>query len=128
MTNLSTLLYWKEKKNVFVVVRIHIGIYNEEILVQSSLNANRKKLTFAPPLKLSDCLLNNLATRFNRIDENLIMAMPTFLDPRFKRKGLTSDSALTRCRKIQVHFSYFFTSIFAHTEVNYWKKKCSDWI
>lgn len=67
--------------------------------IQCSINANRKKFTSATSLQLSDCLLNNLATRFFRIEENMIMAVPTYLDPRFKRKGFTSDSALAKCRE-----------------------------
>ena len=43
-------------------------------------------------------LLKNLSIRFPGIESNLSLAQPTYLDPRFKKKGFTDDNCLKSCK------------------------------
>ena len=64
----------------------------QRLLQKIRLTATQDELT------LVENLIKNISVRFPNIEGNLFFAQPTYLDPRFKKKGFTNDSALKICK------------------------------
>lgn len=47
---------------------------------------------------LATQLLDGLRSRFPVVEHNVTLSLPTYFDPRFKRCGITSGSALQKCK------------------------------
>lgn len=45
-----------------------------------------------------DNLLKNIGKRFPNVENNILLAQPTFLDPRFKKNGFTTTENLKNCK------------------------------
>jgi len=56
-------------------------------------------VTTQPAKDLIKSLTENLLSRFQNMEENRILARPTFLDPRLKKHGFTSSTALERAQQ-----------------------------
>lgn len=48
---------------------------------------------------ISQFLLDGLNARFPILENNLLLSISTFLDPRFKKRGITDPTALQYCKK-----------------------------
>lgn len=98
---------WQILKEITDVLRPIVQVTNElytdknvavskVILIVNGLErailSIKKTLTFHYSIDLANILLINLKEQFDRIQYNNIYAAATFLDPRFKHKGLEADA------------------------------------
>lgn len=61
-------------------------------------DTTRNKRTQYATVELASNLLQGLATRYPQVENNLLLAKATFLDPRFKRNGIMDASAKQKCK------------------------------
>lgn len=73
----------------------------------AKVNQHVENANLSPVAKnLASALQGGLKKRFDSIEKNHLLCMASFLDPRFKNRGIVDDGALQECkREIELYIS-----------------------
>lgn len=82
---------------ILVIVRTLIEIMQEHVANEDLTDGSKT---------LASKLLQGLQTRFRNIEQNHLLCMASFLDPRFKNRGLSDGVALQECKDAVESYIY----------------------
>ncbi|XP_075156806.1 E3 SUMO-protein ligase ZBED1-like [Haematobia irritans] len=89
--------------------------------LQSFITKMKTKKNSAEISALLETFLKGISKRFHRVEYNEIMAIPTYLDPRFKSKGF-SDANAVKCVKDKISSMYIVQNGSEHSDIPSTKK------